>query len=176
MLVVFPAWLLAGLGDYLCHRASRISETSGTRESVLHLLQFSLVGIPVVLTLFLQVNAGLFLVLIFFLVLHHAVAFIDVRYANSTRKVVPIEQMLHSVLEIVPICAFLLVSIIYWPQMMALFGLGDEAARFWPEAGALPGPYIMAALIAAFVLNGVPYLEELVRCLRRHPAVQARLP
>jgi hypothetical protein len=52
MFVVLPVWLLAGLADYLCHRATNIETTSGVRESMLHLVQFGLVGIPVTLALF----------------------------------------------------------------------------------------------------------------------------
>jgi hypothetical protein len=34
-----PLWMLAGLTDYFLHKRMRIEDTSGTRESVLHLLQ-----------------------------------------------------------------------------------------------------------------------------------------
>ena len=34
--VVLPAWVLAGFGDYLCHRALRIEHANGIRETVLH--------------------------------------------------------------------------------------------------------------------------------------------
>ena len=37
---VYPAWLLAGAGDYLCHRRTDIEHTSGAKESWLHLAQF----------------------------------------------------------------------------------------------------------------------------------------
>lgn len=35
---VFPLWLAAGGANWLCHRDSRIEETSGTRESWLHVV------------------------------------------------------------------------------------------------------------------------------------------
>jgi hypothetical protein len=41
MYFVLPVWLAAGFADYLCHRASHIERTSGWKESLLHLLQFS---------------------------------------------------------------------------------------------------------------------------------------
>jgi CubicO group peptidase (beta-lactamase class C family) len=37
----------AGLADYLCHRAAHIEATSGYKESLLHLLQFAEVGVPI---------------------------------------------------------------------------------------------------------------------------------
>jgi len=164
--VVLPLWLAAGLADYLCHRAAHISETSGVPESLLHLLQFGLVGIPVTMGLFLKANAGFFLIAALFVLLHHTVAYIDVRYADATRKVEPHEQMVHSFLEILPITAYLLLAVAEWPQFLALFGLGAEQPVFVPELRLHFVPYAFAALSAAFLFNFLPYLEELVRCLR----------
>src|SRR5205085_3562451 len=43
---ILPLWLAAGFADYLCHRASRIEITSGYKESLIHLLMFSEVAVP----------------------------------------------------------------------------------------------------------------------------------
>src|SRR4051812_38399073 len=75
MFAVLPLWILAGLADVFCHGFSRIEETSGWRESVLHLLQLTVIGLPVALTLFLEVNASLFAIWILCLVIHHGVAY-----------------------------------------------------------------------------------------------------
>lgn len=166
MFVVLPVWIAAGLADYFCHRASRIAETSGARESLLHLLQFFLIGLPVILTLFLDVNAGLFLLMAICILSHHAAAYVDVRYANSRREVTPLEQMIHSFLEVIPIAACLLLAVLYWPQLQALLGMGGEPARFAPEPRPLPWAYTVSILGSAFFFNLVPYLEELWRCLR----------
>src|SRR5690606_5325164 len=56
---VMPLWLLAGFADWFCHRASQIETTSGPKESLLHLLQFSEVGVPILAALFLEINAGI---------------------------------------------------------------------------------------------------------------------
>jgi len=166
--VVIPVWMGMGVADYFCHRASDIAHTSGVRESLMHLVQFTLVGIPLTLALFLRVDAGLLLVMLIFIVLHHAVAYIDVRYANATRLVRPVEQMVHSFLEMMPITAFLLVSIITFEQLEALFGIGEAHAEFALRLRQLPLPtwYIAAVLLGAFLFNLVPYLEEFLRCLR----------
>lgn len=176
--VVIPLWLAAGLGDYFCHRASFIERTSGTPESLLHLVQFGLVGLPIVAALFLDVNAGVLLVMILFILLHHAVAFIDVRYANSTRAVTPVEQMVHSFLELLPITAFLLIGTLHFGQFEALFGAGGEAAQFVPRLKPQPLPvwYSASVLGGALVLNFLPYLEELFRCLRFSSARAAKNP
>src|SRR5690242_6834139 len=157
---VLPLWIAAGLADYLCHRAARISENSGTPESVLHLVQFSLVGLPTTLALFLRANAGFFLFAALCILLHHLTAYIDVRYADATRKVEPREQMVHSFLEILPITAYLLLAVAEWPQFLSLFGLGQERPVFVPELCVLSVPYAIAILAAAFLFNFLPYLEE----------------
>jgi hypothetical protein len=46
MYFILPLWLAAGFADYLCHRAAHIEQTSGVKESILHLLQFVEMGIP----------------------------------------------------------------------------------------------------------------------------------
>ena len=174
--VVIPLWLAAGLCDYVCHRASAIERTSGTPESILHLIQFGLVGLPIVAALFLAVKAGLLLAFILFILLHHAVAFADVRYANHMRVVTPVEQMVHSFLEILPITAFLLIGALHFGQLAALFGGGNEVAQWMPRPKPHPLPvwYSASVLAGAFVLNFLPYSEELVRCLRASgPATRA---
>jgi len=165
-IVVLPLWIAAGFADYLCHRAARISQNSGTPESVLHLVQLSLVGIPVVAALFLKANAGFFLAAAVAILLHHVTAYIDVRYADSTRKVEPREQMVHSFLELLPITAWLLLAAAEWPQFLALLGLGGETAVFAPQPRTLSGSYAVAIVAAAILFNVLPYLEELLGCIR----------
>ncbi|MBV9992370.1 MAG: diguanylate cyclase [Alphaproteobacteria bacterium] len=169
--VVIPVWLAMGLSDYICHRASDIARTSGAKESLLHLMQFASVGIPLITALFFDIDAGLLVLMTVFVVLRHLIAFVDVRYANATRKVRPVEQMVHSFLEIMPITALLLAGVIAFRQLEALFGLGEQHADFvlHLRQPPLPAWYIGSVLLAAFLLNFVPYLEELLRCLRARP-------
>jgi hypothetical protein len=54
---VLPLWLAAGLADYLCHRASHIEKTSGYKESLLHLLMFAEIAVPLLAALFFEINA-----------------------------------------------------------------------------------------------------------------------
>jgi hypothetical protein len=163
---VLPVWIVAGFTDYLCHRAARISENAGTPESLLHLLQYALVGLPVTLALFLKANAGFLVFAAAMILLHHLVAYIDVRYANSMRKVQPFEQMVHSFLELLPITAFLLLAVAAWPQFVALLGAGEEKAVFVPQPLIMFPLYAALILAAALLFNFIPYLEELVRCWR----------
>ena len=169
MFVVLPAWVLAGLAEYLCHRASQIEQTGGVPESILHLIQFSSIGMPTTLALFVQINSMFFLLAALAIVLHHLVAFIDVRYANSRRAVTPFEQMVHSVLEIAPITAFLLLAVLHWSDLQGLLGhpVPPEGWSIRLKNQPLPVWYVAGAIASAGLLNGLPYLEELVRCVRK---------
>src|SRR3954471_6752433 len=99
MYFVLPVWLAAGFADYLCHRAAHIERTSGWKESVLHLLQFAEMALPILAALFLEITSGVIALMVICLILHQATAMWDVHYANRTRDVMPIEQHIHSVLE-----------------------------------------------------------------------------
>jgi len=166
MYLVVPVWLLAGLADYFCHRASHIERTSGVAESLLHLLQFAEVGVPLLAALFLEINAAILLVMLGGLVLHQATAMWDVRYANATRRVAPIEQHVHGVLEMAPAVATAIVVILNWPQFMALLGIGDADFALQLKHSPLPAWYLGAVMLGVALCGVLPYGEELLRTMR----------
>jgi hypothetical protein len=166
MFFILPLWLAAGFADYLCHRSAHIEKTSGWKESLLHLLQFIEMGIPVLAALFLEIDAGVILLMIICLVLHEATAMWDVSYASQTREVPPIEQHVHSFLEMLPLMGLLLVVTLHWDQFIALFGNGTPRFNFAAKPDPLPWTYIAGMLVLTLVLEVLPYLEELVRGLR----------
>lgn len=168
MYFVVPLWLLAGFADWLCHRASHIETTSGPKESVLHLLQFAEVGVALLAALFLEINAGVLAFMIVMFFVHEATALWDVRYAVAERSVTPIEQHIHSFLEMLPLIAIICVSALHWDQFKALFGFGPDPSRFtlaW-KAEPLPLAYLMALMVAALLLAIIPFAEELYRGVR----------
>lgn len=159
---VLPVWLIAGFADWICHRATDIENTTGLKETWIHILMFLEMGLPLLSALFLEVNALViaFMIVLFFC--HEATALWDVSYAVTAREVKPIEQHVHSFLEMVPLMALLLVISRHWSQFQALFGFGDEPPRFelmW-RADPLPTGYIIFVLSAIFLLEMLPYLEE----------------
>ena len=174
MYIVVPVWLLAGLADYFCHRASHIERTSGVTESLLHLLQFAEVGVPLLAALFLEIDAAVLLVMLAGLVLHQATAVWDVRCANATRHVSPLEQHVHGVLEMAPALATAIVAILHWPQFLSLLGIGD--ARFALELKHVPlsGWYLSAVMVGVILCGALPYGEELARTLRIGRTTKAR--
>ena len=166
MYVLVPLWLAAGLADWLCHRATAIERTSGLKESVLHIVQFVLVGVPLLAALFLQVSAAILLLMIAGLVLHQAVAIWDVRYANATRRVPPAEQHLHGMLEAIPAVATAVVIMLHWQEFRGLLGRAPASFVLEPKHQPLPGWYLASVLAATAIAGALPYAEEFVRCLR----------
>jgi hypothetical protein len=170
MYFVLPVWLAAGFADYLCHRASHIERTSGWKESLLHLLQFAEMAVPILAALFFEITSAVILLMIVCLVLHQATAMWDVHYANATREVKPIEQHIHSVLEMMPLTGLLLVVALHWQAFIALFGFAPASFAIAPKAEPLPWIYIALVLGLTLLFEVLPYLEELVRGLRHRRA------
>ena len=56
--VIFPAWSAAGFLDWLWHRQTKIETTSGQEESITHALMMVEVGVPILMGMFLEINAG----------------------------------------------------------------------------------------------------------------------
>ncbi|RTZ45579.1 diguanylate cyclase [Candidimonas sp. SYP-B2681] len=168
MYFILPLWVLAGFADWACHRATKIETTSGLKESLLHLLQFAEIGVALLAALFLSINAGIIAFVIAVFLLHEATAWWDINYASSARKIVPVEQLVHSFLEIIPLIGIICVSALHWGQFLALFGAGSEQARFTlslkPEP--LPAAYVASLMFAVVVLLVIPFIEETLRCLR----------
>jgi hypothetical protein len=173
--VVLPLWVIAGFLDYLCHRASDIEHATGLKESLIHWLMVLEVAVPLVLAVFFRINALVLAFMIACLIAHEITGYLDLKIAMATRKVTILEHQVHSVLEILPFTAMLLVMALHWPQTEALFGFGHAAADFnlgpkqIPRWGEVIPP---AAVFLIFVI--APYAEELWRGgmakrIRPHP-------
>lgn len=169
-----PLWLLAGFGDWLCHRVARISENAGLKESLLHLLMLTELGLPLLAGLFFEINALVIGLMIVGFIAHEATVLWDLRYASSKRRILPVEQIVHSFQELVPMTLLALVIFLHWDQFVALVTM-DSAAEFRLEwkRDPLPPLYLTLVLGAAAVLVIVPFLEEAWRCYRRRLERQA---
>jgi hypothetical protein len=167
MYFVLPLWVVAGFADYLCHRASGIEQASGIKESAIHWLMLAEVGVPLMAVVFLQVNALLLAFVILCLIAHEITGYIDLQVATRTRQVTIFEQQVHSVLEMMPLTAVLLLAILHWPQTLALFGAGRERAEFYLALKQSPAWTEIAPPAIAFLLLAIlPYLEEFIRGMR----------
>jgi hypothetical protein len=68
-----------------------------------------------------------------------------------------------------PLMGLLIVVTLHWGQFLPLFGLGPELADFGLRLKRPPLPWIYVTVILALVLlfEILPYVEELVRSIRR---------
>ncbi|HEY3909904.1 MAG TPA: hypothetical protein VGM07_08445 [Stellaceae bacterium] len=167
---IIPLWLGAGIADWTCHRTSHIETTTGAKETLIHLLMLVEMGTPVLAGLFLEINAPVLALMIASFFVHEWTALWDVSYAVTRREVTPIEQHIHSFLEMLPLMAAAFISVLHWPALRALLGLAqdpDPSIRLKHEP--LPTAYVAADLSAIAVFEMLPYLEELWRDWRANP-------
>ncbi len=169
--IVMPIWLLAGIADWYCHRATDIATTSGWRESLIHVLMLAEVGGAVLLGLFFEINALVIGLMLAAFIAHEITAVIDLKYAWSRRTITPWEQHVHDYLAAIPFMALSFIIVMNWHQTLALFGLGPMSADFGLRLKAedLPTGYVIALLVAILLFEVLPYGEELWRGWRlRH--------
>lgn len=166
MFVVLPMWIIPGFGDWLCHRASKIEQTSGTHESLTHSLMMACVGVPTLMALFLEINAGMLLLFLGAFLAHEAIVIWDVAYADGRREVTPTEQHFHSFLEVLPFMSLSFLLCVHYEQVLALIGRAKERAVFalHPKGEPASALYIVGVLGTTGVFLGLPYAEELARC------------
>jgi hypothetical protein len=169
---VMPLWLGAGLADWYLHRRTRIQDTAGPRESALHALMFAETGVPVLLGLFCEVNAGVLATTAGAVAAHSATAYWDQAYAEPRRRVAPLEQHVHSLLEVSPIMATFLLTALHWDQAKALAGHDrqppDFAVRLKRRDPLSTSARVI--LLTAITMFGIlPFAEELLRCWRANP-------
>ena len=151
---LYWVWVIAGWGDFRCHRLTRLPTTSGLAESRLHLLQLALLGVAIILVLSLDLTAGLALILLVLVVAHAVAGYLDTRIAfTAGRTILPVEQHLHSVLDIAPWLGW---GAVAW--RVGTFSTADWALI--PRDYALPWSTWAMVLIPALVLCVWPALTE----------------
>ena len=148
-------WLAAGLGDFICHWRTDLPHTSGVAESFTHLLQLALLAVAVVLAIAFEVGPGSALLLLALVIAHAVVGYIDSQIAFRTRRMVrPVEQHLHSVLDMAPVVGFAWLLITTWPAAI------DAGWAVQPRRPALPFEVWLAMLAPPVVLCVAPALLE----------------
>ncbi|HET9864844.1 MAG TPA: hypothetical protein VFP37_15480 [Steroidobacteraceae bacterium] len=140
--LMFVAWLLSAFGDWLCHRRTSIETTSGSRESALHVLLHLLIAVPIVLGLFLRIDALVLVLMAAGVIAHMAVSLWDTSDAQPRRFISPLEQQIHSYLEMLPVFALALIVLLHWNEV------GQPVWRFERRANALPTSWLAGVPIA----------------------------
>lgn len=156
---VLPLWLAAGAADWFLHRRSFIERTSGSRESWFHVALYLQIALPVVAGLFLRINTLLLVIFLLAVLVHMAFSLWDTSFTQPRRHISPLEQQVHSYLEMLPLFGFAIVLVLHWQA------LGEREWRWSMRVEPLPRGVLMSvtcALLVGFAL----IVEELVRCIR----------
>ncbi|MBV8139123.1 MAG: diguanylate cyclase, partial [Deltaproteobacteria bacterium] len=155
---------------------SRIEQTAGVKESLIHILLLGEMGIPVLATVFLEVTSPVIMTMFAGFLVHELTVYGDLRLAVSKREVTPVEQMVHSVMEMMPLLGAWLVSLLKEDELRALLGVSPREPDFSIRLKEQPLPIgYRTGLITAIALFGaIPYLEELWRTARG--SQQSKLP
>lgn len=101
--LLYLLWLSAGAMDFMLHRASNIEATSGLKESTLHLVQIGILGLATVLWLGFQASPTLLAILLALVCLHAITGYWDTKVAYPKRAIRPVEQHVHSILDLAPL-------------------------------------------------------------------------
>lgn len=135
---LLPGWFVPGLADWAMHRRTRIEDTAGTKESLIHSLMMAEV-VAIALTLRYEVNPLLLSVQLGAAAVHEATALWDVRTAvHSDREVKPVEQHIHSFLESLPFGGLVSLMCLHADQVRSLLrgGAVTRTRGVWCRAGA----------------------------------------
>lgn len=165
---LLPGWVVPGLADWWLHKRTRIEHTSGLRESSLHALMMAEAAVPITLGLTARVNPLVLTVMGGAAAAHSATALWDVRLAVGEREVRPIEQHVHSFLEMLPLTALSYVACQHPEAVRATLRASRRPTDWRLTLKQPPLRKRYLASLAGIVLGGValPYGEELLRCLR----------
>lgn len=165
---IFPLWIIAGFSDWLCHRHTHLEKNSGMKKSLIHSLMLLEIGIPVSVGLILEISPLLLFFMIFMFFIHEITAIWDVSYAIKYRYISPIEQHIHSCLELLPLCALLIVLALHWEIFIAMFSgnLIDGKPILRLKENPIPASYLLPLFTGIIFLLILPFIEELWRSVR----------
>jgi hypothetical protein len=166
MYVLVPLWIVAGTLDWLCHRRTRIQDTSGLPENAFHWLLLAEGGLVLLSIALLEVNAGVLLLAFAGFLAHELTTYVELRYTVSRRNVQPVEQMIHSFMELMPLAILALLAAMQWEQVLALLGDGTPSLDLRAKDEPWPATWLLACGVAVLALNLLPMAEETLRCLR----------
>lgn len=147
-------WLCAGLADFTLHWREDLAHTSGWAESRLHLVQLGLIGTGVMLWLYLRPSWTVLLAQALLVTAHAVVGYRDTRIAYPLRRIGPLEQHVHSVLDMAPWFALVVLALAAGERM---------AVPAWQMAWRDPLPTLSMqawVLLPAALLVTLPALVE----------------
>ncbi|WP_326615764.1 hypothetical protein [Streptomyces decoyicus] len=132
-------------------------------------------GIPVAMGLLAKVNPLVLSVMGAAALAHGATALWDVSMATDEREVRPVEQHIHSFLEVLPLAAMAFTCCLHADQVRATLrgGVKRDDWKLLPKENPLSATYLAGLGLAIGGCVALPYAEELTRCVK---AARARKP
>jgi len=166
--VILPLWVTCGSLDYWCHRATKIEHNAGLVESIFHAAMGFLVGVPLWLAIFFEIDVLVLLLCFLFFVAHEIVAHYDVVWAGPKREITVWEQHVHAYLSTIPFYLMTLIACLRWDAFINTITLnwsGRLHLTFRPEpVGSMSYVFWYAGFMLVVAI--IPYTEEIIRCLR----------
>ncbi|MFJ9037015.1 diguanylate cyclase [Streptomyces sp. NPDC102406] len=165
---VLPLWFVPAVADWVMHRRTDIEHTSGIRESAVHALMMTEAGVPVVAGLTAKINPLVLSLMGGAALTHGATALWDVSLATDKREVRPVEQHIHSFLEVLPLTAAAFTTCLHWDQLRETLRGGGRPDdwKLVPKERPLSAGYLAAITAGVGLCVALPYAEEMIRCLR----------
>jgi hypothetical protein len=159
-----PLWILAGGVDWLRHRHSHIEVTSGAREAGLHVAEYVSTAVPVLLGLYLEIDALVLVVMGVCVAVHSVLGWVDTGYTQPRRVIGAVEQVAHPFLELMPLFAFAVVVALH----AQVWSDSSDVDAWSLKTRVVPLPRGVALGVTLALVPGLLLaLEELARCLRK---------
>jgi hypothetical protein len=159
----FPLWLLAGFIDYLCHRATDIEHTSGVRESRLHVVQYVQILAAAAFTVLFKINLLVVAIVIAIVAAHTFTGARDVFQTAQRRYISPLEQLVHSYLEVLPIVGAALLVVAWSAGAGAAHAKGVTIALQLKSREEQLSPKVLAWVAVGMFFAGLAVFEEFRR-------------
>ncbi|GAB7029627.1 diguanylate cyclase [Streptomyces sp. NPDC021749] len=165
---VLPLWLVPSVADWAMHRRTRIEDTTGVRESAVHALMLTEAGVPLAMGLLARINPLVLTVMGGAALAHAATALWDVSLADGERELHPVEQHIHSFLEVLPLTALAFLCTLHADQTRAALrgGRGPDDWKLRPKEKPLSARYLAGLGLGVGACVVLPYAEEMTRCVR----------
>jgi hypothetical protein len=164
---LLPLWLVAGWADWLCHRVQRIEHSSGMPETLMHGAMLLSMAVAVSAALLLEIDAAVLLLVAACCVVHEAVVWCDLVYADRCRRIPPAEQWVHAIQIAAPWVGLVGLGWSHADQVRALWDGSGTADWSWrAKAEPLPLRWLTATAVAALLLVLLPFADEWRRARR----------
>lgn len=164
---IVPVWIGAGFLDYIWHRRTRIENTSGLDESLLHSLMMMEAAPAVLAPLFFEINSGVLAGMIGLSLLHEATVLWDLSFTAPRRAIPAGEQVTHTFLEAPPFLVTAAAIATHWDEFLALAGRGRQKPkmRLRLQHPSISLSNVLAIFAALGLFGALPHLDELRRCI-----------